>query len=264
MHEQKDKFAEECEKLRVDALRTARKKSYAPLPLNAQYIVSKHWELLLSEGQRLQSEQLGLEKERPRKDVQECLVAAGSLLSPLLQLPRDIRDCVQGRPTQGSASRPVRGLNVGCGVLGYPGCACVTGSPLNWNPFVMNEVGVLSVMKRLNLDIIGLPGSRLASNAVIPTTWGIEKYAKWEGGASYASCCVVWRTGVLVRPRKEMGSSRILVVESMMSWMCPEGPHCTSLWCISPLRNMQAKTDSEDTMMLGCQSYGSYNRCCLY
>eukprot|EP00973_Karenia_brevis_P001526 207611-Karenia_brevis.AAC.1 len=63
-------------------------------------------------------------------------------------------------------------------------------------------------MMQLGLHMVGLPSARLPDQFSVPTTSGIQVYAR--GGPSYASTAVVWRAQLssVLSPLRAIGSSR--------------------------------------------------------
>ena len=71
------------------------------------------------------------------------------------------------------------------------------------------EIGIVSAMQRLDLDVVGLPGARLNSAARPLGVGDFNVYGKWQGGTPYASVAALWRRQkVSCTVREDMSSNR--------------------------------------------------------
>ena len=61
----------------------------------------------------------------------------------------------------------LQSISIGAGGPGRLGCADISGRKICWSPIVNRDCGALHTMDKLQLELIALPGVRLAANCKI-------------------------------------------------------------------------------------------------
>ena len=130
-----------------------------------QILLHTRWTTLEEEGRRLLQQRLGhVLKEFAAKHVQEWCASLHSLLrwGPDLASQRAERYAVHFHG--GNQWLPKESLSIGLGSPGLNGCMDVSGRSIDWQVFRHKQVGILTAMRELDLDIIVLPGARLPAD----------------------------------------------------------------------------------------------------
>ena len=88
------------------------------------------------------------------------------------------------------------------------GCADILGQNVNWAPLLNRQCGALRAMDMLQLELLALPGARLAPEKQLPRSSGFVLSGR--GGSAYASTAWLWRSHLddAVLPRMDIGSDR--------------------------------------------------------
>ena len=171
------------------------------------------WLDLQQDGASLQEQGHGLR----RPSAHQTVSATRRTLADWLKHVRDALTAFgQALPESGAQKdKETKAMRIGLGGLGRAGCSDNLGRNVNLVPLLHPEHGIVAAAVRLNLDVIGMTGARLACESRSIGNGEFNIFGRWAGGTSYASVAVLWReSSVSLTVRRDIGSKRQLWVET--------------------------------------------------
>jgi hypothetical protein len=163
----------------------------AHITTEAAAIRDQLWDSLIEKGSDLASSCSGVLTYLEIRDLRDVFAGLGQAIRKCLGALLTFKSRIQQSHVTREDMLPKKQLRLAVGGPGILGCANMAGTAVDWRPMLDRNVGVVEAVRRLELDIIGMPAARLRDGCQAPP--GIELTLECRGGPSYASVAWAWR-----------------------------------------------------------------------